>query len=134
MPQLDSAAAVANAHKIDEKLKELKQLRFDRNTTCLVQMAMGGRSSPLERAQAKREVLAFDKRIESAAIELGALEKTMAAHIDTAYADIESKRNIDAAIAQARSQPAAPTRPCAPAGASTGLSAIYAALDPHWND
>jgi hypothetical protein len=134
MSQLDTVAAVANAHAIDDKNKIIKQLRFDRNTARLTEMAMQGRRSPQERHTAALQVRALDRQIESAVIELGALEKSMAAHITTAYADIESQRHIDAAVAQARSQPAAPTRPRAPAGASTGLSAIYAALNPQWNE
>jgi hypothetical protein len=134
MSQLDTVAAVANAHAIDDKNKIIKQLRFDRNSARLMEMAMQGRRSPQERHTAALQVRALDRQIESAVIELGALEKSMAAHITTAYADIESKRRIDAAVAQALSHPAAAKAPPAPAGASSGLAAIYAALDPHWND
>jgi len=130
MPSFDSAAAVANAHAIDEQHNKIKQLRSARMTARLLEMSMQGRGTSLERHAAKLKVREADQQIECAVLDLGALEKSMATHIAAAYADIESNRLVEAAVAQAHSQPATAAKSRAPAGASSGLAGVYADLDP----
>jgi hypothetical protein len=139
MPLFDPVAAAATAHEITGQQKTINQLRSDRMSTRLFEMAMQGHSSPRERMAHAEKVRACDDLIESAVIGLGSLEVAMAEHLANAKADMKTASAVDAAVAKARLQPVAAkpfaAKPSRVSGApASGLAAIYATLDPNWND
>ena len=138
MAQFDATAAAATAHRITDQQKKVDQLRSDRMSARLTQMALQGHSSPQGRMEQAEKLRACDDLITSAIVELGALERAMSEHITHAYADMKTSSAVDAALAKTRSQSVAAkpfaAKPLRVSGApSSGLAAVYAALDPNWN-
>jgi hypothetical protein len=132
MPQLDEVALASLLSQIPEKKSKIAQLRHDRESARLQEMALQSHVPPLERHALAERVRACDDAVAAAVVELGQLERSLAKQCENIATDMKTNQQISATIANARLSVAARPVPAAEP-MSSGLAAVHAAAGPNWN-